>query len=407
MLMSPPPRHRRHHRKPLGNIQKENDIIPSSSNDDDDENIKKKTQEMIPSPVLSPEMKLLPIIRTPMKPSLAVPVAVAALNYNRNNNTPKNQKTGGSNGHISFRTPNAGKILSPLPLQSRRFKMKTPAQKKKIITIDNMEECFHLLCNIDDDQENKNDENNNNSAAGNGKYYQQHKSKHHLALMMSDSDDDDDDDDDVRDDDDDDCSFDNNISNNNNNTIGSSNNVDVRAVHEDINDTNDDDDDDESIEWQRSIDDVEFVCKLGEGGTAQVYQVREKETGTMFALKVQKESDDAMCEMDLHIPLLHPHICRMIDYFYCDTKLFKEQHLLMDVQFEKTQHQQQLAEEEDESCTTRYLCSILELCNSGSLHDVIDRFCTMPESIAAQVRKDNNNNSNSNNKSDDEDDVFL
>jgi hypothetical protein len=199
--------------------------------------------------------------------------------------------------------------------------------------------------------------------------------RHHLALMMNGSDDDD-----VRDDDDEDCSIDNN----NNNIGGSSNNIEVKP-NIDKDDT--DDDEDDSIEWERSIDDVEFVCKLGEGGTAQVYQVREKDTGTMFALKVQKESDDAMCEMDLHIPLLHPHICRMIDYFYCDTKPFEE-HILMDVQSEVQYQQQQLAEEEDdESCSsTRYLCTILELCTGGSLHDVIDRFVTMPESIAAQVR---------------------
>jgi hypothetical protein len=426
MLMSPPPpppppppRRRHCHRKPLGIIRKENDIIIPSSGDDDGDI--EKTQKMISSPpapknstfnydvVLSPpatsEMKKLPIITTPMKTSVAVAavVAVAALNYNRNITPRRTTPTRTGGGNIGFRTPNAGKMLSPLPLQSRR--LKTPVQKKKIITIDNMDECLHLLSNIDDDDKKRkdyNNANNNSTADKNGpypstmeekkEYYQKLKSKHHIALMMNESDADDNDndnddyDDDVRDDDDDDYSFDGN-NNNNNNKIGGSNNVEVKAVHEDTDGT--DDDDNESIEGKRSIDDIEFVCKLGEGGTAQVYQVREKDTGIMFALKVQKESDDAMCEMDLHIPLLHPHICRMIDYFYCDTKPF-EQHLLMDVQ-SKTQHQQQLAEEEeedDESCTnTRYLCTILELCTDGSLHDVIDRFVTMPESIAAQVRK--------------------
>ena len=134
-----------------------------------------------------------------------------------------------------------------------------------------------------------------------------------------------------------------------------------------------DDDEDDSLGWTYTIDDFKFIRKLGSGGTADVYQVLDKESCAMYALKVQRATEDALCELDLHIPLKHKNICQMFDYFYVDGKPFME-------------HDDGAMDRGEDKANTRYLCTMLESCDHGDLHDLIDEHVTVPETIAAKVR---------------------
>tara|TARA_B110001452_G_C15066615_1_gene372287 strand:- start:398 stop:748 length:351 start_codon:yes stop_codon:yes gene_type:complete len=66
----------------------------------------------------------------------------------------------------------------------------------------------------------------------------------------------------------------------------------------------------------------------------------------------------------------------MIDYFYCDTEPYAENG------GDDINERQQT-----EKKNTNYLCTVLELCSGGSLYDIIDWYGTLPEELAAQVRK--------------------
>ena len=136
-------------------------------------------------------------------------------------------------------------------------------------------------------------------------------------------------------------------------------------------DSNDDEDD--SLGWTYTVDDFKFIRKLGSGGTADVYQVLDKESCAMYALKVQRATEDALCELDLHIPLKHKNICQMFDYFYVDGKPFME-------------HDDGAMDRGEDKANTRYLCTMLESCDHGDLHDLIDEHVTVPEPLAAKVR---------------------
>lgn len=296
-------------------------------------------------------------ITTPIK--MKTPNGV--LNYNRGN---KNNST------PVAKTPNAGKILSPLPLQSRR--LKTPAQKKNVVMIDNMNDLVPSTLNeiVDIDHKHNNGEDDDNSSIGlmvsatkveNKSLRLSNEGKKDRDDVIS-------------------ASIKNSIIIHDVGNNSPSFNVD----HDDVNvdkdidwgneeEDEDKDDDDDECEPQWTIDDLELVCKLGQGGTASVYQVMDTATEAMYALKIQKNSDDAQCELDLHTLLNHPNICRMIDYFYCDTEPYAENG------GDDINERQQT-----EKKNTNYLCTVLELCSGGSLYDIIDWYGTLPEELAAQ-----------------------
>ena len=147
-------------------------------------------------------------------------------------------------------------------------------------------------------------------------------------------------------------------------------------------DDEDDDDDDDSIGWAYTLDDFEFVRKLGSGGSANVYEVVEPATRAVYALKVQLATEDALCELDLHIPMKHANICQMFDYFYSDVKPFVEHDVGHAIEIDIDR-----GEEEQTNTNTTYLCTMLEACDHGDLHDLIDEHVAVPEPIAAKVNK--------------------
>lgn len=125
-----------------------------------------------------------------------------------------------------------------------------------------------------------------------------------------------------------------------------------------------------------TVDDFHYIRKLGQGGTAKVYLVSEKQSGYKLALKMQESDDNAFCEIDIHDKLNHPNIVRMVDYFYSFTPLVS-------------------AEEEEDSedgpefpqvPQRPFLYMILEVCEGGSLHNKIDSFPRgrIPEHQAAK-----------------------
>jgi serine/threonine protein kinase len=140
-------------------------------------------------------------------------------------------------------------------------------------------------------------------------------------------------------------------------------------------------------EW--AVSDFEYVRKLGKGGVADVFLAKEKQSGFEVALKVQAADDNAVCEMDLHRSLTmkqhHPNIVTMIGYFYsfetfgpCDADE-QESHLYdepADAFSQNTKSRQALL-----------LYMILEVCDEGSLHYVIDMApdCALPESQASKL----------------------
>jgi len=124
----------------------------------------------------------------------------------------------------------------------------------------------------------------------------------------------------------------------------------------------DEDLDDGCQEW--SINDFEYIRTLGSGGTATVFRAREKQSGYHVALKVQNNGDDAVCEIDVHEPLDHPSIVKMIDYFFSDESFGPSDNM--------TDPQPEASGEEDETKQKRrYLVMILELCDGGSLFDIV------------------------------------
>ena len=126
---------------------------------------------------------------------------------------------------------------------------------------------------------------------------------------------------------------------------------------------------DEDMEaW--SIGDFEYIQKLGKGGTAHVYHVKEKQSGYECALKVQTANDDAFCEVDIHDTFHHPCIVRMFDYFQSSEKPFGAMHEEEEPCDDSDDDEDK---DEDESTTsepTKYLIMILELC-SESLFDTV------------------------------------
>jgi len=128
-----------------------------------------------------------------------------------------------------------------------------------------------------------------------------------------------------------------------------------------------------------SLDDFEMIDKLGSGGTAQVYRVKERQSGYQVALKVQAcqngNVDHQLGEVDVHMTLSNSlesdNIVRLFDYFYSS-------------EFVGSEEDQQEIEE-----ATKYLYMILEVCPEGSLHEAIDDAEDgMDEKVAAKYLQD-------------------
>jgi serine/threonine protein kinase len=117
-------------------------------------------------------------------------------------------------------------------------------------------------------------------------------------------------------------------------------------------------------EW--SLDDFEYICTLGSGATATVYRAREKISGYEIALKVQEYDDHdtaADVELDIHSNLDHPNTVKLIDYFFSD------------VPFEEPCCSDDGDDDEgDMDIQNQYFCMILEICDKGSLFDVIESY---------------------------------
>ena len=134
---------------------------------------------------------------------------------------------------------------------------------------------------------------------------------------------------------------------------------------------------DEGIqEW--CTEDFTYIRKLGHGGAATVYLAHEKESGYPVALKRQKESENGLCEVDLHHPLKHDGIVNMIDYFYSYDNFCPDE-----------ENEEPSDDDDGSDSQPFYMYMILELCDSGSLHDVIDISpnCALEEPIAAKYMK--------------------
>lgn len=116
------------------------------------------------------------------------------------------------------------------------------------------------------------------------------------------------------------------------------------------------DEDEGLIEW--SMNDFEYVRNLGTGGAATVFLAKEKQSGHKVALKIQPEDEDGVCEIDIHQPLDHPCIVELIDYF------FSEETFGPEAVGPKKQ-------DEDGEKGSRNMVMIIELCDRGSLFDVI------------------------------------
>ena len=139
-----------------------------------------------------------------------------------------------------------------------------------------------------------------------------------------------------------------------------------------------DNDDDDSRRGAYTLEDFKFVRKLGCGGTADVYEVLEMASCALYALKVQKATENALCELDLHIPLRHTNICQMVDYFYSDTKPFA------DMDYDVVSQEKADATSDTDNVT--YLCTILEICDGGDFANVLDEYEMVSEKLAAKVR---------------------
>jgi aurora kinase, other len=137
---------------------------------------------------------------------------------------------------------------------------------------------------------------------------------------------------------------------------------------------------DEGIEeW--SVNDFDYVRDLGTGGTASVFCAREKQSGFLVALKVQKAGQDGICEIDIHENLDHPSVVRMIDYFYSDVP-FRQGKSSGNVVDDNNN------DDDDKEDAHKYLYMILELCET-SLFDAIrdcEEYCLAEEKVVSWFR---------------------
>lgn len=137
-------------------------------------------------------------------------------------------------------------------------------------------------------------------------------------------------------------------------------------------------------EW--SIDDFECIQLLGTGGTASVFEAKEKQSGHHVALKVQKATEEAIWEVDIHESLDHSCIVQMVNYFYSDVAFGS-----MDDKNDKDGDVGDDNDDDDGSSEgpRRYLIMILELCEK-SLFDAIRDSETgcLPEALAASYFRD-------------------
>jgi serine/threonine protein kinase len=112
-------------------------------------------------------------------------------------------------------------------------------------------------------------------------------------------------------------------------------------------------------EW--SVDDFECLHKLGSGTAGTVIRARERISGHHVALKVQEyDPQDLSSDVDLDIHCSlgeHPNILGMIDYFFSDLPV---------------EDPNELEQDDDDDEPKEYLYMILELCEMGSLFDVIE-----------------------------------
>ena len=123
-----------------------------------------------------------------------------------------------------------------------------------------------------------------------------------------------------------------------------------------------------------SMDDYSIKSELGSGGVATVYNAIEKTSGYQVAIKVQSiDSDDAISEILLHRKLNHISIVNVIGYFCSDHQDLSPVSISKD-------DDAVLPSNDKKEC----LCIILELCEQGSLSDIIDkRDCGLSEKEAA------------------------
>ena len=144
----------------------------------------------------------------------------------------------------------------------------------------------------------------------------------------------------------------------------------------------DDDDDDDSQLQVWTVDDFEYMKRLGQGGSATVYAARERQSGHMVALKVQEILEvggggdfyddgegEALYEVDIH-DSVNEHACivRMHDYFFSGVPFGPPEENPSDGNAGTA-----LNEDDDETADQdkRYLIMILQLCTGGSLFDII------------------------------------
>mmetsp|Transcript_23126 Transcript_23126/g.54676 ORF Transcript_23126/g.54676 Transcript_23126/m.54676 type:complete len:542 (-) Transcript_23126:200-1825(-) len=229
-----------------------------------------------------------------------------------------------SSPFTGVRTPNAGKILSPLPLLPRKLQQ----AKKKHVEVDKEEILSQVPC-IQTPSKKRSDAGSTDFSAGDsgGGAYDL------LKLRVS------------------------------------------KPFDEDENEACDNCDDTGSLGWTYTLDDFIFVRKLGAGGSADVYEVLEQCSRNLYALKVQPATEDSLLELDIHIPLNHKNICHVVDYFYSDIKPFGDFDPLP-------------TNPSQEPTKASYLCMILETCCYGDLHNLIDEQVNVPEDLAAKVMHD-------------------
>jgi len=230
------------------------------------------------------------------------------------------------------RTPNAGKFLSPLPLQPRTFH----AANKKQVKIDMDDVIFR-------DMDNENQKPIRDIDDDTGGIFNEHPEQM--------------------------TECDNNL-------------YDLKLSNAFDEGDDDLDRDDESYGGIYCLEDFKYIRKLGCGGTADVYEVLELDSCALYALKVQKATEDALCELDLHIPLRHANVCQMIDYFYSTVKPFAE------MDHDVVSREKADASEGDGDNDARYLCTILEICDGGDLADFVDNHEMMTEKLAAKYMMD-------------------
>ncbi|KAL3912242.1 MAG: hypothetical protein SGARI_001264 [Bacillariaceae sp.] len=116
-----------------------------------------------------------------------------------------------------------------------------------------------------------------------------------------------------------------------------------------------------------SLEDFAVIKKLGKGAAGAVYEAMERQSGHCIALKVQESTEEALCEMDIHVDLEHPGIIKMIDFFYSDEPIedFRAEELLEEALDDKS-----VSSNPEDDKPKEYLIFILELCKEA-LFDTI------------------------------------